>query len=414
MNYEERFDQIVNFLSPYKDIWFNEILDLYPNKMEIFPKQWLETLSTLSDEQLWKLDCQSDNSMIPNTSLALLMDEISHITQVPFKDMGDIGDLPDWAFNKVKAKKRHEILTLAKVFAQIREKTPFSHLVDIGGGVGHMARIMAHYKGIECISLDINEDFQKFGAKRLAKYPKPEGAKDVKFITHDFTNDLSSKENEEIFTKDSFSLGLHTCGPLANRHMDVALKNNTKGFINFGCCYNRLKPNIDVNRSQRAIEINLPMSQYSLTLACRGHDGMDYNGFLHKKRVKFYRYALHYLMTEKLGVQEILPVGDAHHNLYWEDFSHYAKNKLDHVNLEHSFSDKELNDFYNDKNLQERLNTLFMANIIRWQMGRPLELYILLDRVLFLKDQGKSPELYQLFTSSLSPRNIAIQVTDHS
>jgi hypothetical protein len=53
-----------------------------------------------------------------------------------------------------------------------------------------------------------------------------------------------------------------------------------------------------------------------------------------------------------------------------------------------------------------------MANIIRWQLGRVLELYLLLDRAIYIEERGMSVELKQFFDENLSPRNIGLLCTE--
>jgi len=413
MNYREQFDQISTFLAPLKKMWENEILCLYPNDLDCFNTEWMRQLASLNEEELWQVDCHASYSVLKESEFAKWIETIQELSIIEQSQKNKTTDLPDWAFNKVKGKKRHEILILAEVFKKIQDAKPFSHLVDIGGGVGHLARIMAHYKGIECISLDINEEFQKFGTKRMEKYPRPSGAKEVSFITHDFTEELEGDLTKKIFSKDSFSLGLHTCGPLANRHIDCAIKNETRGLLNFGCCYNRLDPKTDINLSSHAQGNGLTgLNHFSFTLATRGHSSMNFEDFKHKRRVKNYRYALHLFLHDEMGIKGLTPVGDSHQRDYWASFSSYAQKKLDGKEIKYDWSSDQFDEFYSSKETQETLDKLFYANIIRWQLGRILELYILLDRVLYIQEQGKTPQLLKFFDEELSPRNIGVLFTE--
>jgi hypothetical protein len=408
MNYKKRFDQLVEFLEPIKNLWAKEVLEYFPSELDIYNSDWIEFLNSLDNQTLWKVDCQSDYSLIEDSEFGQWLKKIRGLCEVDKMSIDNLDKLPDWAFFKVKEKKRHEILKLSKVLKKIQSENNFKHLVDIGGGVGHLSRTLAHYYGINCISLDINSDFQEIGKKRLEKYPLPAGAKDVHFINHDFSTELGSQLNQEIFTQDSFSLGLHTCGPLANHHIKAALKNNTKGFINFGCCYNRLDPLKDTNISEYGKSHGITFSEYSMTLASRGHSSMTFEDFEHKRRVKFYRYALQLYLEQYENKKEMVAVGETHARVYWSPFCEYTKERLAHLGLQPKLSDTELNEFFLKKEHQEILNKMFLANVIRWQLGAPLELYILLDRVLYLEEQGKSCELKQVFDQDLSPRNHAI------
>lgn len=414
MNYSEHFDQIVNFIRPNQEIWNNEILDLIPNRLNLFNKDWVKDLNSLSLEDLWQVDCFQKTELLPEGDFKNWLTQLSSLCALPKYDYKELEVLPDWAFMNVKFKKKHEILIISNLLKEIRQTHPFAHLVDIGGGVGNLSRVMAHYKNIECISLDINEEFQRLGRIKLTKSrpPSPD-FKNVTFINHDFTNSLNQELTNKIFSKDSFSLGLHTCGPLAVAHIKVATENNTQGFVNFGCCYYRLKES-DLNLSLKAKENGFKLGTYACSLAARGHSSMDYEGFLLKKRVKDFRYSIHLLMSEHLKIENIISVGEGDSSEYWGKFSDYVLKRFTKLKIEHTFSAEFLDTFFEDEKLQSYLHELYLCNVIRWQFGRALELYILLDRCLYLQEQGFLPRLLEFFDSNLSPRNIGLLVLSNS
>ncbi len=82
--------------------------------------------------------------------------------------------------------------------------------------------------------------------------------------------------------------------------------------------------------------------------------------------------------------------------------------KFSQHDINHTLSAEELDSYFQSKSIQDELNLLFRANIIRWQFGRLLELYILLDRAILLEENGLAPKIEQFFDHELSPRNIAI------
>jgi len=51
---------------------------------------------------------------------------------------------------------------------------------------------------------------------------------------------------------------------------------------------------------------------------------------------------------------------------------------------------------------------MILANLIRWQLGRILETYLILDRALWLEESGVECEVAQIFDEQISPRNLAI------
>ncbi|POB14213.1 hypothetical protein C0Z22_03750 [Halobacteriovorax sp. DA5] len=414
MNYQQLFFNLATILRPYTKLWQREVLQAWRTGEidELYPEEFLTPLKKLTHEELYEMDCLRDYSKLEDGPLKTLLCSLRENEVYETVDeelIRGVDELPSWAFNKVKGKKQDEILIIANFLKKLRNKEgDFKHTVDIGGGVGHLSRTLAHYFGMEMISLDINSEFQEIGKNRLKKYPRPDLAKDVNFINHDFSIDLDGDENARIFCNDSFSLGLHTCGSLAVKHMQVASRNQTRGLLNFGCCYNKLEPSKHINISNYAKEIGpLELESNSLTLATRGHQSMSLEEFEQKKKVKNYRYCLQIYIDSVLGSDiDVISIGDAHKRLYAKSFSEYAISKLTENNIPINLTAQQLDELY-AKN-QELLEKLFFANIVRWQFGRALELYLLYDRAIMLQERGKEAKLMAFFNEVESPRNIGI------
>jgi hypothetical protein len=414
-DFPSRFLKLQTFLSSYESLWSKEIINDYPESMLSYPEEWIEQLSVFTDEKLWEMENQRFAhlpSRLPKGSeLAQYFLELNYFCQWEKRPQEVEFDFPSWAFFKVSEKKQHEIKRILSTLTQIYEKEEIQHMIDIGGGVGHMARVAALYFGIPFHSLDTNQDFQDLGVKRLEKYPPPIGAASLSFHHLEFGSkkDYCEKKLKEIFTSNSFTVGLHTCGPLAIEHIKESLKYQTKGLINFGCCYNKLSPETDVNLSQFSkAHKKFSLNKYALTLATRAHCEERFEDYQNKKKVKNYRYALHLYLQEK-GLTQFVSVGSSPLSIYKLPFSQYAEKKLKSLGLD--FSEKELESFYKKESIQKMIQRLFIANMIRCQLGRPLELFILIDRCLWIEEQGLQVSLLEYFEEKKSPRNLGILVT---
>ena len=69
---------------------------------------------------------------------------------------------------------------------------------------------------------------------------------------------------------------------------------------------------------------------------------------------------------------------------------------------------EELDAYYNDPERQQLISKMLAAGLVRNVFGRLLELYIQLDRVIYLEEQGYEARLLEVFEEPVSPRNIAI------
>jgi hypothetical protein len=79
------------------------------------------------------------------------------------------------------------------------------------------------------------------------------------------------------------------------------------------------------------------------------------------------------------------------------------------LNIEHTDSDESLNNFFQDPTRTRLIRRMILAGILRGIYGRPLELYLLIDRALYLEENGYTAKLVPYFDEELSPRNIGIQ-----
>ena len=400
-DYEHELNRTGEFLKKYQGIWSYEVLNEYPQGLTNFKPEWLDFLRTLSPHEQWQIECRNGDF---KSSLSQLFNEIISYENIPQLPREIDQQYPSWAFQKVSQKKEHEIKGIVALLSSCH-KIKGSKVLDIGGGAGHLGRILALYHGAHVTSIDTNSDFQERGKKRLGKYPKPETAGTLKFINHHFSAD--KKKELSLMTENNLSIGLHTCGPLALEHLNLLFDKPTAKAINFGCCYQKLNLESDIMLSSQSKVIGLKYTKYALTLATRGNHFISENDFELKKKVKLYRAALHLYLAEKHNINLFESVGSSPPRVYRSDFSVYAKDKLPE-HLKDIVTESELNLFYQRSDIQEIITNIYLANIIRWQFSRVLEKYLLLDRAQWLREQGVQTSLYQVFDSQISPRNIAL------
>lgn len=409
MNFKSQAQKLRSFLEKHQALFQQEIMNKYPHTITDYPREWIDLLDTLSQEELFMIDCKKVPEKIVGTSFHVFMQELDTLTEVPFTAEKAEYPLEDWAFHGVKKKKRHEIQKIVPVLKDLHDSRDFDYVVDIGGGVGHLSRVLSHYHGIPSVSLDQNAEFQKIGQERLQKFRKIPGASHVEFINHTFGTVASPEKIKKIFNPRSFSLGLHTCGPLALTLMRETVAHQGRGLLNFGCCYYKMNPEKDFPVSQFYQQENFfRLNLYALSLATRSHAEMGSETYKTKERVKYYRYGLHLFLMEKYNNSHFTDVGECPVSVYWMPFAHYLRLKLSEIKPGHGFSDADFEEFYHSTEIQHKLREMFLCNIIRWQLGRALEVYLQLDRCLFLAEQGFEVKFEQYFTESLSPRNLGI------
>ncbi len=410
MNIETLFTDIHSFLVYYQKIVNEEILIFFPSSMKSYQTNWIKSLQQINSEDL--LDAYNGVNYSPmiDSSLSEILIKANYFyNQIKsVTPQNSLTTLPPRAYVGMKEKKRHEIDNLRSSIVQICNENSLNGVIDIGGGVGHLPRILAQHHGIESLSIDQDKTLQQQGVSRSNKYPVSSNAAKISFINAT----LNKVERVPIPSglDNLLLVGLHTCGPLANILLSEAIKNSAiKAVLNFGCCYLKLDGVSDINISQLAKKTGpINLSKYALTLATRSHASLTTTEFNDTKRVKDYRYSFHLLLNQKLGINDFLATDNVSMKIYAGSFEDYAISMLNRLNITSNLTKKELQDFYLFPETKKIVSELFIASIIRWQFGKIIELYILLDRALYLKENGFLVTLYKYFEGRISPRNIGI------
>ncbi|MCB9061678.1 MAG: methyltransferase [Halobacteriovoraceae bacterium] len=405
MDLYKYFSDIRNILLTNENLWRHEVLNEYPTSLEMYDQEFVKEIRNLNSDDKYRLDAFHDESVLKKGKLKDLIIQLQKLSNGIPKQRQIQEDFPRFAFVKVNKKKKHELQSLCPYIGLLNKDKKYLKAIDVGGGVGHLSRFLAHYYQIEAFCIDMDSSLQNTGENRIDKYSLPPNAKNVNFRLEKFP----SKSSKYILDNQSLVLGLHSCGNLSNHLLKSAVLNQAKTVINFGCCYLKMDAKKDFPISKFAKDgdpINL--CKYSLTLATRSHASMTRTQFENKKQVKFYRYGLHLFLYYKMKRSDFVSIGDAKTREYYLPFSQYVKSKLIENEIECPLKAEEIDAFYKSTYIQNKLEDMFCANIIRWQFGRCLELAILLDRAIYLSENGRNVEIKEFFNPDLSPRNIGI------
>ncbi len=405
LSLQEHYNELLQILRDNHTCWDQEVLNSYPESITRPPEDWLEVLSTLTLDQLWLLDSKQDFSFIGHHKMRDCFEKLEQLTTLPRKKASiDHHYNQADAFFGVRGKKRYEIATLAPILKEFKHDFRFKRLIDIGGGQGHLGRVISKHFGVETLSVDRDPHLLNLGIKnvnRLQHRVLPAGAASINF------KELYIKDGDTLpdcFDSDSFILGLHTCGDLSCSLMDFATQASSKGLLSFGCCYHKMNLNSD-GRAKNG-PIDLPLNTHALTLATRGHRSDSREAFDLKLQVKRHRYALHLFHYHERGIQRFYPMGETKAKEYTGPFSDYAQPRLEAYQI--AATTDELENFYQQDWVIALYQKMTYANLIRWQFGRAVELFILLDRALKLERQGFKVEMGTYFNELKSPRNIGI------
>jgi hypothetical protein len=310
--------------------------------------------------------------------------------------------LPEKKSLHMTPKKQHEIGALLPFLKQQKKSLGIERAVDIGGGVGHLARTLVTTLDLPMVSIDRDAALQNEGRSLLHKLK-------LKDIPLEFVaGTMEPGPQEELdphFEGACLSLGLHTCGPLAWTHLKKSQA--SRAVLNFGCCYDRMDVARDCQQSAWARQHPLPLTSFALFLATRGRR-RSLQELAMQEKVNTYRLALHLFLQEEGLVDGFLAVGDAARATYNLGFTAYAADRFRFLGFDFSSHQMRAEAFILRPDVQRSMREFFVINVVRNVFARPLEVILLLDRVLWMEEQGHAAELHQFFDHSISPRNLGL------
>lgn len=382
---------------------------MYPECLAGYNLAWIESLAALRDQATQiKLERKEVQGILTNPELVTFYQTIENLCQTP--SIPKLDPLPEtpFTYSFMIPKKQHEIKRLAPFVQHFYKSNKLQTIIDIGGGIGLLAQTLSNAYALPVQSLDMDPQLQETGRKR---HEKNATHPEQKVRYRQLKVAATDSEFLRLLSPTVLTLGLHACGSLSVDQLRASVLKQSGGIINFGCCYHKMSQSPEdqnISDFARTMPNKVQLSPFALTLASRAHRKMDEKDFFFKGKVKRYRYTLHILLHEKYGQKELISFGNSNPKLYDESFSNYVRVQFQRAGLELKQSDAELEAFYQNHDLQEYVWRMQMAGLIRNALGRLLEMYLLLDRAIFLEETGYKVQLLEFFDEPVSPRNLGI------
>jgi hypothetical protein len=414
-------------LKNHHQIIGSEVIFDYPKIGEYYPFSWRKQLQPLSLNSLWQIFGEGDLSSIEGSELATSISAWSAIDQDLCSTFdcnqfdlstNNFSDYPKDALVGVGEKKLHELTHLAPLIESVArcgdgERGALT-VLDIGGGAGYLARLLTHCHGLSVTSYDRDERLQHKGAKQIERHLRNRSgcSCQLKWQSGEWGGDSCDGREEELLSDKTLLVGLHACGNLSAQLIEDGAQSCVPAIISLGCCYARFdgegrhylsKAGQSLEESER-IEWN----SFHLTLASRAHQAANYQSFKRTLHVKSYRYKLHLMLYHLLAVTDFIPVGEVRSTNYNNGFSQYALGRLEYLKIEHSLTATEIEQFGSQEWVESEVSELILCDLIRWQLGRMTEIFLLMDRAIYLEEQGYRVGMMPLFDPRISPRNLAI------
>ena len=314
----------------------------------------------------------------------------------------------------IKPKKEHEIVRMSQtaLMMSIKAKDSITR-VDIGAGQGHLSRLLAFAYNFNVVCMDAEDDFSKAAlqfdsdlikAKKAKADTKASEAQKPQHVTLRIDPDLAAEVFDSKLELDNIGLiGLHTCGDLGPSILKLFCSSTKATNVqSVGCCYMYIKETFPLSK---AIKANFNYT--TLELACHAietyKDRLKAKNEVQKLKVHNKRAILEWLINAKRPEfrHTALKTVKRAHELAFAD---YALKATAHLGL---FEPEEL-DTEKIRQMESEWWRVVAFYTLRLLFGPLLETVLLLDRGLYLLEQGHESLLVPIFDPRLSPRNFVL------
>ncbi len=402
----EHYCAVREALVSWSELWQNSIFHRYAEMERLIPESWFHFGATEDLSNQFAVGQGEGCARAPETLLNWIH-QIRSLCVLP--QVAETRVLPTTLCRGLTPKKRHEIEALLSLFTT--KDFSASHCLDIGGGVGHLARHLALELGCTVDSIDRDSALQEKGLAILKAWPWRDVLKEqqIRYIPGEFPRENIGDARSD----NTWAIGLHTCGDLAWAQLDLLKKGYS--ILNIGCCYEKLNAASGTQRSSVARQRPLAWTDEALFLANRGGVERSKDEFIFQQRVQQYRFSLHELLyREGCDAHQCEEVGTATPAAYLGTFADYVRDRMRHFERTpaklQSCSDASYRDFY--RSIESLIEKKRFIAFVRNLLARPLEIALLLDRALFIEEEGpnhgRNVRLIQVFNPMISPRNIAL------
>jgi len=317
-------------------------------------------------------------------------------------DLDIIDDLPDLAISAAAVSPHFSAGIKGRKWAQIQQFAAFippqsSPILEWCAGKGHLGRLLAHQQVRNVLSLEWQSQLCEQGNALANKHQVSQRVEQVDVFASDVENLVESKYH---------AVALHACGDLHVRLLKLGVQQEVSRLSLAPCCYHLIQTQRYVPLSKFGLQSHLSLSKQDLSLSMQQSVVSGAREQRHRITEVSWRLAFDLVQREVRNIDEYLPLPSIKQSMLAGSFSAFCvwaaaqKNLALPGNLDY--------DAY-ELSGRERFLITRRIEVVTHAFRQLLERWLLLDRVLFLKEYNYDVSLFNFCAPSMTPRNAMIQ-----
>src|SRR5690606_20337452 len=265
-------------------------------------------------------------------------------------------------------------------------------------GKGHLGRLAVQAMAAPVLSLEIDAQLCQEGQRLADRLHLPQQMQAC---------DVLDEQVQQYFQAEQQALALHACGDLHVALLHQSCRQQLRALAVSPCCYHRTRDDLYQPLSRAAQASALQLSRQDRQLAVQESVTAGQRVRRLRDQEVCWRLGFDLLQRQLRGRDEYLPVPPIQKQHLtqgtFKQFCQWAAERKQLV-LQGAIDFEAFEQAGRQRHLQIRQLEL-VCHLFR----RPLELWLVLDRVLFLEEQGYQVSLHEFCERALTPRNLIIQ-----
>lgn len=216
--------------------------------------------------------------------------------------------------------------------------------------------------------------------------------------------DAFDMSSQSVFQPHQHAVALHACGDLHVRLMQYAIQGQLAAITFSPCCYHLINGEYYCPLSEVGKGSSLHLTRHELRIPLQETVTGGERVKRHRQLEMSYRLGWDELLRAELGYQEYLPTPSIKKSQLSDGFYAFCRWAATQKGMALPQVDFE---YYQQKGIQ-RFWRMERLSLVQQGFQRLLELWLVLDRAVFLQEQGYRVEVGEFCAREVTPRNIVI------
>ncbi len=391
---QSRFQQLDHFLVAHQSLWrfepFYQSIKDSAQWQQDYP-QLQDWLNGLSHHQIELL--KSDSSELIK-QLSFYVPELQFVADLVF-----LPRQPESSLSRnlnlekgIPGRKQSQIQALGNCVLQNHQGKEW---LEWCSGKGYLGRTLAFYSKQPVVSFEYQQALCESGQRDADQLSLP-----MTFVQ----GDAFDESSRQCFHSNQHAVALHACGDLHVQFMHYAAAAKTRAISFSPCCYHLIHSDVYQAQSElgRASELILSKSELRIPLqeTVTGGDRVK----RHRQLEMSFRLGFDALLTSELQLSDYCPIPSVKKSQLSGGFRVFCIWAAE----QKGFVLPDVDFFHYEELGIQRFWEMERLSLVQQAFRRLLELWLVLDKAMFLQQHGYQVELSEFCDRAVTPRNILI------